>query len=354
MLALSALALPDEPAANGEMDPNRVSIGVEVDPAGQVAVQWSERMPNESAVIPFRSSRVPIGVRGWQSTQWGKPQMPGIWPWHWTLELLGKELQSALERPHLLLPTGSIAVTEFCHRAWAEINGRRPMGDGDEIDRLLNWDGKGKRIPDRLGYNGLDIDRRTLEILDRDRKGWSRHGPWARPDLAVPTSGWVGGNYSDDQLRLRTEQVYTAALTAYLDLADGPFAAFGDLLAHRARLPGTYVGHVTPTGHMGPGFVHYFVPNADRAAGLDASRVAIDLVELEDRYPTAAERDEIEQAYRVRHQNEPNTLMMLGGGYSISVLDVFGPRPATNIAVKWLWRDLNSLGRVDLHYRDLR
>jgi len=346
-VALDALQLSPASLINRRFRPGNVTIAT-YSSDNETSVQWRLRRSGEESTGAFLSRTETIAGRGWARVRSSYRPLPPFWPWEWTIEAFRDDLESALKQPHLLVPTGSVIREEFAHTAWSKINRSHST-----IDDILNSWGA-RYVPELLSYNGLEIDGETLVALEERRDGWSHHGPWPEPDLAFATSGWVGSNFSEDRLRLRAEEVYNAAITAYLELSEGPFKDIGDFLSFRAGLPGTLVGHLRPAGEWSPGIDQYFLPDADRSAGVTSNRALMDIATSEQRFPTDAELQKMDAAYTTRRSRCPESRMMLTSSYSAGILDIFGTRPATNIAVGWLWEDLRSLGRIDSHFQELK
>lgn len=344
--AFRALSVSGVEPYPGRLVPDAVTLAVDVRDA-RVTVQWRSRRPGEDEVSPMLAYDA-----SWEGVLWGTTQMDrttdqASWPWELALSVLTDDLEKSLEHPHLLGRTGSILRLEFAHTAWSKIERARMT-----IDDVLTFNGA-KSVPALANVNGLVIDHATLITLDEERVGWSHDGPWAAPDLKTYRSSWVGGNYSDEQLEVRVREVYEAAIAAYLELSEGVFSQFGDLLGFRAGLPGSFIGHVVPAGENNAGISSYFLPAPSRKDELDAFKVLID-VNPARMGPSKIEMIEMENAYRARIRNVPDTRLMLGRSYSMSVLDVFGTRPATGLALKWIGSDLGRLGRLPSHFRGLR
>lgn len=346
-LALDALQLGAASRVNRRFIPGAVTVAA-YNSDNQTSVQWRARRAGEGPIGAFLSHTEVGATRRWATVKSNYRPLPAFWPWEWTLEALRDDLEEALKHPHLLVAGGSVIREEFAHTAWSKIDRSRST-----IDDLLTYQGA-RYLPRLVNYNGLVIDAETLKTIDERRTGWSHDGPWLGPDLNQAASGWVGGNYSYERLRLRAQEVYEAAMTAYLELSEGVFQDLGDFLRFRSGLPGTFVGYIRPAGEWSPGINEYFLPNSDRNAGIHSNRAVMNMASDERRFPTDAELQAMDVAYEARRDNCPESRMMLGSSYSMGQLDIFGTRPATNMAVEWLWKDLQSLGRVDSHFQQLR
>jgi hypothetical protein len=348
-LALLALQHGLPAVATGRFNPDGLSIAIKLDDESHASIEWSDRPPGAPRLIPFVASPTLRDGSTWNVLSWGQRESSEHWTWDRTLSVVNPAMANVLLQPHLLGAPDSVLVDEFAQTAWTKITRSWHGTPSDRFGALFD----GQPLPDRANFNGLQIDRRTLEILDARRTGWAAHGPWAGPDLPVATSPWVGGNYSNAQLRQRTEQVYRAALGIYLTLSEGPFAMFGDMLATRAMLPASMILVVSPAVEYGPGLLSYMVPSPDRSVGMDSSAVKVDVVPRDEAQMTTAELDRLDHAYAARRFNLPETQLMLQRSYSMGRLNIFGTRPATNLAIGWLWSDLHRIGRLDSHFRDL-
>lgn len=340
--SLDAIRLKENEVANGWLAADRIRVAAIVEPSGVAAVQWMERRAGEGAIGHFVRYQ-DLGSRQWASTLTQVRDYSTLSPWKWNLDELRKQLDHALHAPHLLVGESSIIREEFLHRAWVALGARSPIGS-----LMING-----QLPERLSHNGFEIDRWSLEQLRTRPDVWSRSGPWTPPDHQGRAPGWVGGNYSDAALLARATEVYTAALAAYVDLVEGPFREFGDLLELRATLPARMIVRVTPADDYSPSAGEYLLPLPDRSAGIQGNTLDIALASRDENTPEGEPFDMMESAFTARRQTDPGSALMLSRTYMRSVLKIFGPRPVTGLAVGWLARDLTKLNRLDSNFREL-
>lgn len=345
LLALNVLRIPGASNINGRLSEGSVTVSARIGPAG-ANLQWRSRLAGEGATDGYLE-RDNLATRpGWVNDLRSQ-SFRALSPWLWTLDLLDKEIEGALEHPHLLAGRDSVIWQEFLHRAWVQITGYGHTPVEKAIEGL-------PQDQEHINYNGLIIHRDVLDDLAATPNVWRRWGPWTGPDIASSTGRWVGSNYSHEALATRSREVLSAALDAYLDLVEGPFAAFGDVLPNRARLPGTWVAKVHPPGDNWTLVSEWFEPDPSRG-DLRSSRVSVEIVEQDEPFHSNAAEIAVMEAYARRLEQDPGAEFALRAMRSMAVFDIFGPRPATDLAIKLLGRDLQFIGRLGkAPLRDLR
>lgn len=340
---LESLQSRDNDLVDGKFRRDAVTVAVHT--SGPIAgdgfdVQWRPRGEHDGATgsvfVPHDSREGGL----WSQTLIGWRSIAPLSPWWWTVDRLKGELREALEQPQLLVDERSVIGREFLHAAWVSLTnyGQRPI---DEVLARLGSD------PDTVLSKKMVVRRSVLNELRRAGDVFHYWGPWAAPDIEHPTTHWVGGNYSHEALRERTQQVIEAAMEAYLDLVEAAFTSYGDALAHRAEMPGTFVGRVYPPAENWANMAHWFLPADRKQIDLRSNHSDIKVVAHEAPFYPDEMLEAVSEAYRKREQSAPDTSFGIRHIRSVGVLDIFGARPATSLAVNWLADDLKQLGRLD-------
>jgi hypothetical protein len=169
--------------------------------------------------------------------------------------------------------------------------------------------------------------------------------PWPTPDDIYSQGIWAG--YDMGQLIARTIAVYGAALDAYRHIVQSWFSKFAPTL-ELAILSPIHLKGLVECDKEGPG-IHYEIwPRAGHGAdrfeiGPEAQpRTFVDIRAHYRNFVQALERHRRDGAAWVR------------GFEYFGVLDIFGDRPATELAFKWLWDDLQALHLADSSPPNLR
>jgi hypothetical protein len=175
------------------------------------------------------------------------------------------------------------------------------------------------------------------------------HRPYPVPDV-VPRNNYVGSMYSDESLRTLTEQVYANALVIYQDLVATWFPAFVPLLGLACIMPVLFTGRLMPRGDSlsGPDFVYHIEPLPPTELTRAEVRLATTREEL-----FGHDRSDItwimEEGVRLRRLITAFHPGVEGWAHIRSVNtdpDVWGDRPATTQACRWLREDLEKLHMV--------
>ena len=167
--------------------------------------------------------------------------------------------------------------------------------------------------------------------------------PWPSADQ-LNSSGWVWGDYSEQRLLERTNEVYAGALRIYEKMVDKWFRPFSHRLRLNRLLPARLEGRLAMPSQQDADSLTATPVLAWHTRSLPAdaeSTVAFELGPRDD------SRDDFEQYWR----EEENALRALRPGYGTvlypirqwTVLDVFDSRPATELAHRWLTGELREL-----------
>lgn len=202
-----------------------------------------------------------------------------------------------------------------------------------------------------------DLER--LDALARQDEGALLSPPWPGPDRGL-SGPFVWSGYSAEGLLARTRAVYRGALHAYREIVAGPLSAFGDALGHAALLPARLDGRLRPPQsdrwEDQPVLVYGIRPTG--LPGLSGQRVGDDDVRIEllgpedETWPPDWDEgwwksaSEDLQRYEQRVSGVTTFVRLT---QQETVLEVWGNRPATEIALSWVWADLTALGWVKSH-----
>ena len=167
--------------------------------------------------------------------------------------------------------------------------------------------------------------------------------PWPSSDLPF-SPGYVWNNYSDHRLLERTISVYSRALRIYGAIVDRWFSCFATRLPFYGLLPVRLEGWLTTSRQLAsprdwPSLEWYcriLPPDQD-------SEVEFQLAPKKELPIESESSSQQEQQAFVIHR--PNLISDISPAWRMSSLgNVFGFRPATELALDWLRGDLQELG----------
>lgn len=192
-------------------------------------------------------------------------------------------------------------------------------------------------------YERVDLIRLVTEIdrLITDRQSYISE-PWPSADKELFSSSWVWDLFSEERLLERTRAIYAGALVSYEQLVNQWFPNFADRLDTMIMLPARVHGILyrperTTGFQSGPGIFWRLEPLSPENSSF------IDILPEDERHG----RDDFgEFCERVRAMR-PKFSEWLGISEVHGILDVFGPRPATNLAYHWIASDLRRLSWVN-------
>lgn len=305
-------------------------------------------------------------LRG-QSTPWhglriGTASNDEGWVWRWTIESLVHDVERHLKSSlHNGTPVDGVVHRELFWSVCLELAGKRgsvleqlPKGrlieviglllDGDpESDSLFTFGNK------TLTATQLRAMKEQLSSMEGD----SVRRPWPGRDAAL--GGWVWSGYTPERLLTLTREVYSGAIQAYREITSAMFPRFGDALGTLALMPvalrGTLDPRVQNDDWSGCPVLEYVfdplgTPTHD-GTRQGESAVEIELATPESpslRWAADRETDPHYLRYRSYLAANPNVAAFAKHVRRGSVLRLWGPRPATLIALQWLWDDLKDLG----------
>lgn len=286
----------------------------------------------------------------------GAPINQENWLWRWVFNDLAGDLSRSLGSKDLRqhLPKNGVVARE--HMAWIfrEVGKGLPARSASTRDELrvalssalksTNENGDPERTSYRFGNGAvLSFSEVCLANDGINATEVSVGDIWPTEDLS--RGGWVWSGYSKAQMLRRVTEVYAGAMRAYEEIRQTLFESFGLTLGHAALFPANIEGHLryNPVDQsldgspvlsysLRPlsmphqsGYGSANISYREERAGWGA--VEEDLRELEKHISTNPEAAIFGQASRVQ-----------------TALDIFHLRPATYIALDWLWSDLEALG----------
>ncbi|MFE3280293.1 hypothetical protein [Nocardia sp. NPDC059239] len=168
---------------------------------------------------------------------------------------------------------------------------------------------------------------------------------WPGPDVSPTPTAW--GGYSEQRIYERTVAVLKGAMDAYLELVSSGFPKFGDTLGHHATMPLEFEGAMYyQSGNTlmfrEPGFRYWLRP-IGRPAHAAPSDNTVSLTlngDFDDFNDYRDDRHTIFERYASENPELEPFLRFSAHSGRVGVLE---SRPATQIALGWLWQDLQRL-----------
>ncbi|QEV30937.1 hypothetical protein CP977_00950 [Streptomyces cinereoruber] len=303
----------------------------------ELAIPVSHRRAEPHGMRPLAASARPVAADY------------AAWPWQETLGTVASRLHMLCERRDFDLADCDAYTKE---RLWLASTGllrrasrRYAPLQADEAHQALRQSlYSAGRLPVRSSY-GHQFSGRQVELLRIDEQlGGGRwaddsgmlHYPYAAPDQEDgPHVHWVWDTYSPSQLRLRTEQVLSAAMEIYTALVDTWFPHLKQVLGLASACPATLVAdlYVAP-----PQDSDSYEPPLMRLSlrPSTGSSVSVHLVPSED--------DLYAPAPPLSPGNEPaRSPWARPSTPVISEPEIFDDAPAIGYAYAWLHEDLHRL-----------
>ncbi|MFF7890221.1 hypothetical protein ACH40F_58385 [Streptomyces sp. NPDC020794] len=282
------------------------------------------------------------------------------WPWRWSLDWITHQLTPLLQQKALHAHLPGPAARE---RQWSlcrAISGRNSVLSepisADEVLTILRRNPhletlRAWRFSSGLRASGTELRRlvSALEAGDAVQADGAVHCPYPPPNLPSAHTRWVLGLFSDDRLAKLTSHIHTNALVIYQDLCEAWFPALIPTLGLACIQPLQITGHITRDDHDDPtGFIAY--------------EYSFDMIPLPVGEPSTAtftyrgprpfvndwdavmhRRTEIRRAvHRLHPDSEPWAHPRTEWG----ALNKPSDTPATDLAYRWLWEDLQALRMV--------
>lgn len=303
-----------------------------------VALRWAE----------------PRGVRPLTASFGAAAVEYAAWPWQKTLDLLASRLHTLCARKDFDLADCDAYTKERLWLAGADLMGlasRRftPL-QAEKVHQSLRqhlYDRPGS-LPVQSSF-GRRFTGRQAELLRLEEElgsgRWADahgvlHSPYAVPDQEhSPQSHWVWDAYSPEQLRLRTEQVLTAAVEIYTALVDTWFPQLKQALGLASAAPAALIADL----HAAPprGRDSYEPPSMRLSLRpSSSSSVTVRLVPSEDALYDPVPPPAHGPLPRRSPWARPSTPVL-------SEPEIFNDAPAIDYAYAWLHEDLHRLHLTD-------
>ncbi|MFD7135916.1 hypothetical protein [Streptomyces sp. NPDC059894] len=283
------------------------------------------------------------------------------WPWQKMLRLLASRLHTLCSHKDFDLADCDAYTKERLWLAGADLmrlTSRRftPLR-AEEVHQALRQHlyGEPGRVPVRWGFGrrftGWQAELLRLEeALGSGR--WADadgllHSPYAVPDQEHSRQRyWVWDTYSPEQLRLRTEQVLTAAVEIYTALVDTWFPQLKPALGLASAAPAALIGDLYTAPPHGK---DAYEPPSMRLSlhPSPSSSVTVRLVPSRDALYTPVPPPAHGPRPTKSPWARPSTPVL-------SEPEIFDDAPATDYAYAWLHEDLHRLHLTDSGPRTLR
>jgi nucleoside phosphorylase len=334
--SLARLVMPVD--QKGELLP----IGVASNGPG-VSVSWNGEnrgLPPVSK-LPAATNIMALAQQGWMNLHWARPASVSAWAWSWSLSELSGRLKQVIERHALPLLPGPLLDEEIWHQAIVLCR------IGSLFTAAIPLDDLRARIQPfgprcRLGHwNGRSYDFAELrEAIERlaELKVTELNCPW--PGRDRDGGRYVWSSYSPARLCERAQQVMAGALKAYSQLVEAYFPRFVNRLPLAGLMPVHLIGHFLSLdpggGDAGPWLQWFFEPldaGSRNQVSLDVGAAAI----------AAAEKLDGRAVFETIRRRRPDRWRWVYNGVNRGHLDIFQDRPATDLAYRWLERDLREV-----------
>jgi hypothetical protein len=281
------------------------------------------------------------------------------WLWRWVLSDLSGDLSKALEDRatlNLVARDGVVAqeqVSWICRelliqrqpdiRSTKEVIFDRVNSAFDSAASVdADMDKSSFSFGGRATFQASELQE-VLAALETDPR--AGEDVWPGPDLGH--GGWVWSGYSKERMLQRVRGVYEGAMMAYVEIRSAIFSSFGLTMGHAALFPAKIVGSLRydPDDQSwggGPVLSYSIRPHSpDRSNEKGAAMISY----LEPSDPSLGFQEAVAELDSHFTEN-PEAALFGRATYVQTALEIFHRRPATYIALDWLWSDLAQLGWV--------
>ena len=330
-------------------DGRTASLGINLLGRNRIKRSWywgGDNLPNVVADVPLQNSP----NLDWPTiTTQSLPKSP-IWPWLMTRDILVESLSRELKAKRLAL-ISEVALSEL---VWEFSLVGNLGGDLEgllSVIRNILQSLASESVGFQFRASSGDTIRLTVGDLRRIEKHLDKLAgrgeclvsePWPLPDRPMG-SGWKWERYSGEQLLKRTNSVYSSALRIYQNMAEHWFGNFCNRLGLYRLLPVRLEGNLALPGayddiRLGPGLTW-------RSRSLHVGENSFAAFTLGDQNGAIDDRmsyfeDEANRLKTLRPESDVEYSLSV----VLTVLDVFGFLPATELATRWLNDDLREVG----------
>jgi len=264
-----------------------------------------------------------------------RPGSHSAWSWKWTKEELAGNLKGLLAMRGLTVDARPLIE----ENNWVAGQTLVKRGSLDNTPMLVTE--IQNRLDELSTHDVLAYKEQLLWLtplrkeLSRLQKEGQRYlvSPWPGPDQE-PEDTWIWSPYSNHQMLARAQAVYAAAIEIYVRIVDRWFPRFKWLLFTAATLPARLRGTIV-VDDSGPGISWFLDP---QPVGSSTT------VELE--LGNDFKKPELDYLFRkvnAVRSPPPRGYRCVGS----SILDIWGPAPATKLAYDWLEEDLKWIKWID-------
>jgi hypothetical protein len=324
--------------------------------SGHLTVAEASQTVPPPEVVQLDAIHPEISVSGWQRwTQYAFPDAD-LGRWLWTQDRLRQRLVRLFKQRTLPVPTASRLARE---RLWFLSRFVMRFGTSWHANiievaalraKVAQWMERVENSVNSRWQNGgttiESADVRWLHTQLELETGELLESPWPVSDRPYAPGRWAWQRYSPELTLTIATGVLQDALAGYRDLVELNFPSFGIALGLYSLLPVHIEGIVArPNDDIDRSHVQMmveFVPDPSP----DAQLRPVSLRLVADRQAALHEFGQVRQRARPSAFS-PRTVEDMS-------LDLHVPRPATNLAYKWLARDLQAVGWLskDLQYYD--
>ncbi len=341
--ALLTGAGPLAPAISRHRDGQLVQWGVWLQ-NGYLTVARSRRQTPPPQVVALEEIHPKIGRSGWAS--WEQFQFPvnDMGRWQRAQIRMQEKLLRSVKRRTLAAPAESwLARERLYHLAqfvtdFGIARRVRPIKTDELREKVDQWMAK-VRDSERASWQNGEVDSDDVRWLSARLESIGEPTitpPWPSADIPYHSGKWAWQGFSPELTLTMATGIVTEAITGYLQLVQNNFPAFGDALGLYSMLPAQI-----------DGVIGRFEDETE------ASSVEVRIMLHTDRRISGSPPVNLKL---VAH-SEDRAFWDFGSQQSRKVVPAFGhnplqnfglplhvDRPATNLAYKWLSRDLAAVG----------